>query len=154
MFTLAMPQSLHPLPQHPSTLELRTEVEHLSRSERALYGLAQPDLGRFSLLLGKSKLGAIRAPLLKSTFPPRPVFLKVVKELRQNFGTFVLKAVQQLGLPQNLRRRNSEGNRSCPHLLPFLLEVVLLVHGATLNSTPCASGRSVPQLIVQVWRRM
>ena len=28
------------------------------------------------------------------------------------------------------------------------------IQAPTLNSTPCASGSSVPQLIVQVWRRM
>jgi hypothetical protein len=31
---------------------------------------------------------------------------------------------------------------------------VFAPYGATLNSTPWASGSSVPQLMVQVWRRM
>jgi hypothetical protein len=56
--------------------------------------------------------------------------------------------------PQGQQRQQ----RKTLELQLFLLSLPslgsLFSYAPTLNSTPCASGSSVPQLRVQVWRRM
>ena len=62
------------------------------------------------------------------------------------------------GLKRNQGPRGLQGLQGLPGTglvsLESLSSLSLVQSYPTLNSTPCASGSSVPQLIVQVWRRM